>query len=471
VDLSQEASQEVSQELLDKYNTHGPRYTSYPTARQFTSQFGADDYRWHIEDSNEEPIPKSLSLYVHIPFCQSLCYYCGCHKIVTHNKNKAQDYLETLQQEIKLQGALFDKDRKVKQLHFGGGTPTYYNTSDIQQLLKTIAEHFTLAPLSQREYSIEIDPRTASINSITDLATIGFNRMSFGIQDFDNDVQVAINRIQDQQHTLNLLDAARAAGIKSVSIDLIYGLPKQTPKNFTKTLDTIITARPDRISLYHYAHMPHLIKAQKLIREGDIPKLIVKMALLTLSINQLLSAGYQYIGMDHFALPNDPLSKSRKQGMLQRNFQGYSTHSDCDTIGMGVSAISQIGNSFSQNYKHLTQYQHHIQAQKLAIEKGYTLSTDDKIRSNIIQSIMCRQQVDMNKVSKVFGISFKNYFKDELKALTTMMEDGLLNTAQDEINITEKGRFFMRNIAMVFDAYLSPSAQDDTTVIEFSKVL
>ncbi len=461
----------IDQKLLKKYNINGPRYTSYPTAKEFGNSVNSESYHWHVEDSNQDPIPKPLSLYLHIPFCKSLCYYCGCHKVITQNKSKAHTYLDTLHREIELQAKLFAKDREVRQIHLGGGTPTYFTTTDIHKTLDTIENHFNLAPISQREFGIEIDPRTTTTTDIKRLVLIGFNRMSFGIQDFDRNVQIAINRIQDKNETIDLLQAARAAGSRSLSVDLIYGLPQQTLDSFTKTLEEIIRVKPDRIALYNYAHMPQTIKSQKLIKDEDIPSAKVKLALLTLSINTLTSAGYQHIGMDHFALPDDPLSQSLEQGTLHRNFQGYSTHGDCDIIGFGVSAISKVGDIFSQNYKKLSEYQDHIQQKRLAIEKGCALSIDDKIRAAVIQHIMCSQALDINAFNRTHCIIFEGYFKNEIEKLAPMIKDGLLTITPEELKITEKGRLLLRNIAMVFDTYLSKKLSTDKNLIKFSKVL
>lgn len=461
---------DIDKALLGKYSTYGPRYTSYPTALQFNHDFSTDDYCWHVKDSNEDLVPTSLSLYLHIPFCQSLCYYCGCHKIVTQDKAKAQPYIELLTKEIALQGKLFVEDRQVKQIHFGGGTPTYLDYDEIHQLIEAIDTHFTLAPASERETSIEIDPRTTSIDDINKLANSGFNRMSFGIQDFNPEVQHAINRIQSEEQTLTLLNAAREAWVDSISVDLIYGLPRQTLEGFDKTLESIIHARPDRIALYHYAHMPQKIKAQKLINEYDIPDTEEKLLLLSHSIEKLTAAGYEYIGMDHFALPDDPLSHSLKEGTLQRNFQGYSTHNHCDTIGLGVSSISKIGHCFSQNYKNISDYYSYINKGQLAIEKGCKLSFDDTIRSIVIQQIMCRQQVDIDYFNCTQSIPFEEYFHTELMNLAPMIDDGLVLLSRDRLQITPKGRFFLRNIAMVFDHYLQQQ-EHLTSLNKHSKIL
>lgn len=460
----------IDQVLLTKYDVSGPRYTSYPTARQFHSQFGEGDYRWHIEHSNQDPVPKPLSLYLHIPFCKALCYYCGCHKIITQNRSKILTYLDALHKEIKNQASLFDPDREVRQVHLGGGTPTYLYTAEIQQLLNTIKQYFKLAPMPDCEMGIEIDPRTTDKVDIEVLANMGFNRMSFGVQDFDRQVQVAINRLQDKDQTLELLYTARSAGVASLSVDLIYGLPKQTQQSFVETLKAIIAAHPDRIALYNYAHMPSIIKAQKMIQENDLPEAEAKLELLNLSIDTLTAAGYCHIGMDHFALPSDPLSRSLDKGELHRNFQGYSTHGDCDIIGFGASAISRVGDAFSQNHKNLLDYQRCIKNQRLATQRGYSLSADDRIRAAVIQHIMCSHILNFKDFGRAHHIIFKQYFQRELEQLKPMSDDQLLIITEDKLQITARGRLLLRNIAMIFDAYL-PQNNSADNCIQFSKVL
>ncbi len=458
----------IDQALLKKYDIHGPRYTSYPTALQFSEQFTAQDYYEHVQQSNEDPIPKPLSLYIHIPFCQSLCYYCGCHKIVTQNTAKARQYLDALEYEIELQARNFNKDRQVKQIHLGGGTPTYLQPQYIQQLLQTIAYNFNIG-FNDTEIAIEIDPRTCSTDDIKALAEFGFNRMSFGIQDFNRQVQVAINRLQDAEHTLAVIHAARQSGVASISVDLMYGLPKQTLTSFTETLTAVLNARPDRIALYNYAHMPLRIKSQRLIEEKDLPSADLKLELLSQAIKTLEDAGYVYIGMDHFALPTDPLNQHLQNGHLQRNFQGYSTHGDCDITGFGLSAISRINDAYSQNNKDLRDYLHNIQANQLPIERGYILSRDDQIRAEIIQQIMCNDHINFQAFSTAQHIDFKDYFQQELVQLQALAEDGLLTIADHDLQITPHGRLLLRSIAMVFDRYLSQ--HKDQTVQTFSKVL
>lgn len=453
-----------------KYDVSGPRYTSYPTALQFSSSFKANNYRQIVTQSNYTDSTKPLSLYIHIPFCESLCYYCGCHKVITKNKKRSEIYLHALQKEIALQGKLFNKNREVRQVHLGGGTPTFLTAHQIRSLIECIKDNFVLAPLSQCEIGIEIDPRTTNSADISSLAEIGFNRMSFGIQDFDEQVQIAMNRIQSKEQTLQLLQAVRASKVESLSVDLIYGLPKQNIVGFKDTLTTMIKARPDRIALYNYAHMPSLIKSQKLIKDEHLLSAEEKLALLKLSVESLVEAGYCHIGMDHFALPEDPLSISLENGTLHRNFQGYSTNGDCDVIGLGVSAISKINGAFAQNHKSLPDYQNAISHHELATQRGYLLSEDDKIRADIIQHLMCSHILNFNDLGAQYKINFKEYFNHELIKLEAMGNDGLITIDQDTIKITDRGRLLLRNIAMVFDKYLRSNTSSLNT-IKYSKVL
>ncbi len=344
----------IDAELLKKYDVHGPRYTSYPTALQFHEQFMVKDYCAHVEQSNQYPLPIPLSIYLHIPFCSSLCYYCGCHKFITQDHHRIEEYVDYLKQEIALQAALFDRDREVVQIHFGGGTPTILQPQHLASIVDTLKHYFTVS--ENVEMAIEIDPRTMDDKYMAALCKMKFNRMSFGVQDFNIKVQAAIHRIQDEKATIHLIKMARASGVESISVDIIYGLPQQTLESFKETLATIKRIRPDRIALYHYAHMPDRIKSQNLIKVRELPSSDEKLNILSFSINELTDAGYIHIGIDHFALPNDALSISLKNNTLHRNFQGYSTHGDCDIVGLGVSAISRVDDSFSQNEKILKKY-------------------------------------------------------------------------------------------------------------------
>ncbi|MBW6392639.1 oxygen-independent coproporphyrinogen III oxidase [Billgrantia antri] len=442
--------------LVEKYDRPGPRYTSYPTAPQFHTAFAEDDYRAAAERSNRVAAPKPLSVYVHIPFCKSLCYYCACNKIITHNTERAAEYLDWLKQEIRVQGALFDETRRMTQLHLGGGTPTYLSNAQLGELMAALDEAFHFAEPEAREFSLEVDPRTVTPEQIHELKALGFNRLSFGVQDFDPDVQKAVNRVQSEEQVVELVAAAREAGFQSVSVDLIYGLPLQTVASFDATLAKIIALRPDRIAAYSYAHLPELFKAQRLIRPEDMPPPERKLELLELTIRRLTAAGYVYIGMDHFALPDDELSLARENGTLQRNFQGYSTHADCDMIGLGITSIGKVGDSYSQNVKETAQYQARLEAGRLPVMRGYRLNDDDRLRRDVINALMCHGRIDFAAIEARHAIIFRDYFADALAQLEEMQADGLLTISDGAIEVLPAGRLMMRNMAMAFDAYLKP---------------
>lgn len=451
--------------LLAKYDTYGPRYTSYPTAIQFNNSFDETAYREEIRQSNFRASP--LSLYFHIPFCKSLCYYCACAKIITQKQERAIHYLQRLHTEIKRQANLIDEKRKVSQLHFGGGTPTYLSDDQLTQLLHTVSDNFNLAPTESREFSIEIDPRAVRDTTIPLLKQLGFNRISLGVQDFDTKVQLAINRQQSVEQTFAVIDAARASGYQSINIDLIYGLPHQSVNSFNQTLDKILMKRPERLAIYNYAHMPQKIHAQKLINAADLPDPTTKLAILEMTIERLQTAGYVYIGMDHFALPNDELARAKKNGSLQRNFQGYSIHADSDLIGLGMTSISKINNSFSQNEHKEKAYFRAIDSDQLAISKGYQLTLDDRIRRDVIQSLMCQTMISFNSISSRYNIDFFDYFHSEIRQLVPMVIDGLIILDKNQVTVTPSGQLLLRNIAMVFDAYLKPTNNTQ----QFSKVI
>ncbi|UYG07682.1 oxygen-independent coproporphyrinogen III oxidase [Halomonas sp. M4R1S46] len=444
--------------LVEKYDRPGPRYTSYPTAPQFQAAFAEDDYRAAAERSNRLAEPKPLSAYVHIPFCESLCYYCACNKIITHNRERAAEYLAWLKREIALQGALFDESRRMTQLHLGGGTPTYLSNAQLGELMAALDAAFHFAAPDAREFSLEVDPRTVTPAQIHELRALGFNRLSFGVQDFDPHVQEAVNRVQSEAQVVGLVEAAREAGFQSMSVDLIYGLPLQTVTSFDATLDKIIALRPDRIATYSYAHLPELFKAQRLIRPEDMPPPERKLELLELIIRRLTGAGYVYIGMDHFALPEDELSLARENGTLQRNFQGYSTHADCDLIGLGNTAIGKVGDSYSQNVKETAQYQARLEAGRLPVMRGYRLNADDVLRRDVINALMCHGRIDVAAIEADHGIVFRTYFAEALDALAEMQADGLIVLTEQAIEVLPAGRLMMRNVAMAFDAYLARSA-------------
>ena len=443
--------------LVEKYDRPGPRYTSYPTAPQFHSAFAEDDYRAAAERSNRVALPKPLSVYVHIPFCRSLCYYCACNKIITHNTERAAEYLDWLKQEIEVQGRLFDETRRMTQLHLGGGTPTYLSNAQLGDLMAALDAAFHFAPVEEREFSLEVDPRTVTPAQIHELHELGFNRLSFGVQDFDPDVQKAVNREQSEEQVFALVQAARDAGFQSISVDLIYGLPLQTVASFDTTLDKIIALRPDRLATYSYAHLPELFKAQRLIRPEDMPPPERKIELLELTIRRLTAAGYVYIGMDHFALPEDELTLAKENGTLQRNFQGYSTHADCDMVGLGITSIGKVGDSYSQNVKETAQYQARLESGRLPVMRGYRLNNDDRLRRDVINTLMCHGRLDFAEIESRHDIVFNEYFADALEQLDEMERDGLVAIQANGLEVLPAGRLMMRNMAMAFDAYLKPN--------------
>ena len=446
-------------DLVRRYAGAGPRYTSYPTALQFKETFDATQLKTFAQSSNEELLPRDLSLYVHIPFCATLCFYCACNKIVTRNARTAADYLERLNREAAMYGRLFDNDRQLTQLHLGGGTPTFLDTAQIRDLLDCIGRHFRVTDDVSRDYSIEIDPRTVSEDTLDRLREIGFNRISMGVQDFDPQVQKAVHREQSCEKTLSLVRHARTQGFRSTNVDLIYGLPLQTAASFTATLDRLLEVSPDRLSIFHYAHLPHLFFPQRRILEAQLPSSEEKLNILGAAIERLGEAGYIHIGMDHFARPDDPLASAFHDGTLHRNFQGYSTHAECDLIGIGVSAISHIGDSYSQNTKSLAEYQKGIDAGAFPIDRGLALSRDDKIRQSVIERLMCTGEVDLDEVAAEHRLVPEDYFGDEFGRLQTLLRDELIMLPSPRIiRVTAKGRFLLRNICMIFDRYIKPTA-------------
>jgi oxygen-independent coproporphyrinogen III oxidase len=454
-------------ELLRRYDRPGPRYTSYPTAPQFSEKFSEADLRDVIRRSNEDPIPRPLSLYVHVPFCASPCFYCGCNRIITRDEKRGEKYLEDLRKEVEMVAPLFESDREVMQLHFGGGTPNFLSPGQIGEFMAFLLRHFHFSTSDKRDISIEIDPRCVKPEDIAALAAIGFNRASLGVQDFDPEVQEAVNRIQSVEETLAVIKACRDNGFKSVNVDLIYGLPKQNISGFAKTLDTVIEARPDRIAVYSYAHMPQLFKPQRQLDETLLPSGETKLSLLQLAIEKLSAAGYCYIGMDHFALPEDELAMAQEQGDLHRNFMGYTTHADSDLIGLGVSSISHIGESFSQNPRDLVSWETVVESGHLPIWRGMQLSEDDVIRADLIQHWMCQGEIDIGKFEERHNIDFHEYFSEDLGQLKNLAEDGLVVISKTRLTATSRGRLLLRIIASCFDAYLNPSA----TVLQFSKTI
>lgn len=438
--------------LLRRHDINGPRYTSYPTAVQFTERFGVADYIAAAHRSNDDPVPRPLSLYAHIPFCTSPCFYCACTRIITRDPRKAKLYLDRLYREIDMQAELFDTDRKVEQLHFGGGTPTFLSMDEMAGLMQRLGERFNLERGDTREFSIEIDPRTVDGARIEQLAALGFNRVSFGVQDFDRKVQEAVNRVQGVEDTLAVIEASRRAGMGSINLDLIYGLPFQSPEGFGRTLDIVTRARPDRLAVYSYAHMPRLFKAQRQIDEQALPDAETKLDLLRLAIEKLTDAGYAYIGMDHFALPDDELVIAQRDGSLQRNFQGYSTRAECDMIGLGMSSIGKVGDTYSQNAKDINFYYAGIDAGRLPVVRGIALSDDDRLRRWIIQRIMCQGELVFGDVERRGNVVFRQHFAPALARLETLAADGLVELDAQRLVVTPAGRLLLRVVAMSFDA-------------------
>ena len=453
-------------DLIRRYDQSGPRYTSYPTAAQFHGNISVDDYRKWAQHSNEDPIPRSLSLYFHIPFCDTVCFYCACNKIVTGDHSRATPYLEHLYKEIELQGQLFDRDRIVDQLHWGGGTPTFLNADQIRDLMKVTGKHFSLRDDDAGDYSIEIDPRSVDSEKLQVLRETGFNRLSLGVQDLDPRVQKAVNRVQSEDKTREVTEAARELGFNSINMDLMYGLPFQTVESFNETLQKIVVLNPDRIAAYNYAHMPERFKPQRRINEDDLPSAAMKLDILQNTIEYLNGAGYVYIGMDHFARPTDELAVAQEQGTLHRNFQGYSTHADCDLIGMGVTAIGRVCDNYSQNVRNLEDYYEKVDAGILPLERGVELEPDDMLRREIIVQLMCHFVLDIEMLEQKWRFNFASQFKEESAELENLQKDGLLTLDQATLHILPAGRMLVRNVCMVFDRYLRDGSRGN-----FSKVI
>lgn len=438
--------------LIQRYDKAGPRYTSYPTAVQFHEGFTAEDYCHQAELSNRRGNP--LSFYFHLPFCDTVCFYCACNKVVTKDRTRAAPYLQRVHREIELQSELIDTSRPVKQLHWGGGTPTFISHAEMQALMDKTRQHFHLLENDEGEYSIEIDPREAGTETIQLLRQLGFNRISLGVQDFEPMVQKAVNRIQSEQETATVVQAARDSGFKSISLDLIYGLPFQTVESFSRTLDKILALQPDRLSVFNYAHLPELFKPQRRINAEDLPKPEQKLAILKHCIEKLTDAGYVYIGMDHFAKPDDELAIAQRNGTLYRNFQGYSTHADCDLIAMGITSIGKVADSYSQNVKTMDEYYQLVDQDKLPIFRGLALTADDILRREVINQLICNFVLSMPVIEQQFGIDFADYFRVELEELAVMQQDGLLQLDKDRITVLGAGKLLIRNICMIFDKYL-----------------
>lgn len=457
----------ITPQLLARFDVAGPRYTSYPTADRFVEAFGEADVVQALAQRQSGTVgkPSPLSVYVHIPFCESLCYYCACNKIITRHKDRAAQYLHYLAKEVALYTRHLGSAQSVSQLHLGGGTPTFMSDDELRALMAMLRQSFDFVPGG--EYSVEVDPRTVDENRLAVLAALGFNRLSFGVQDFDPAVQKAVHRIQPAEQVFELVAAARRLGFESVNIDLIYGLPLQTPESFDRTLAQVGLLRPDRIALYAYAHLPERFKPQRRILQQELPSGADKVAMLARSLDALSAAGYVYIGMDHFALPEDALAVAKRQGRLHRNFQGYSTQADCDLMALGVSSIGRIGATYSQNAKTMEAYVDMLDQGHLPVVRGLALTRDDLVRRSVIMAIMCQGQVPFESVNLAWMVDFKTLFAKELVLLEDMQEQGLVQLSDTGIEVTAMGWFFVRGVAMVFDRYL----QADRNRARFSKII
>ncbi|HOV18460.1 oxygen-independent coproporphyrinogen III oxidase [Ottowia sp.] len=457
----------ITPELLTRFDVAGPRYTSYPTADRFVEAFGEAQYVSALQQRGAGSVQasKPLSLYVHLPFCESLCYYCACNKIITKHHDRTGPYLRYLSREVDLHVQHLGSQQVVSQLHLGGGTPTFLSDGELGELMAMLQRNFSFVPGG--EYSIEIDPRTIDATRLGTLKRLGFNRLSFGVQDFDPLVQKAVHRVQPAEQVFALVAAARQIGFDSINVDLIYGLPQQTPESFDRTLAQVVELRPDRIALYGYAHLPERFKPQRRINAVDLPQAGGKVAMLARSLAAFEQAGYVYIGMDHFALPEDALAVAKRQGRLHRNFQGYSTQPDADLIALGVSAIGKVGATYSQNAKDLIEYQDRLDHGQLPVVRGLAVSRDDLLRRAVIMSLMCQGRVQFEAVELSHLIDFKRYFAGELQRLAAMQDDGLVTVTDSSIEVSAMGWFFVRGVAMVFDKYL----QADRTRARFSKIL
>lgn len=452
-------------ELIQRYDLAGPRYTSYPTAPQFHTGFTEQDYRQALSESNASGAP--LSLYFHIPFCAKICFYCGCNKIATKDTRKCEPYLAHLIQEMDLLATHIDTQRSVEQLHWGGGTPTFLSDEQMRRLMEATRQRFKLRDDDQGDYSIELDPREVSESTLPLLRELGFNRVSIGVQDLDPEVQQAINRIQPREMSQRVLDESRALGFRSINFDLIYGLPHQDLARFSDTLEQVIEMGPDRLSVFNYAHLPSRFKPQRRINEADLPSADEKLKILEHSIGRLVEAGYVYIGMDHFAKPDDSLSQAQREGRLHRNFQGYTTHSECDLLAIGASSIGQVGPTYVQNHHDAEAYQAKIGDQQFATIRGLKLTQDDVIRRAAINQLICHFELDGDAFGQQHQIAFNDYFADELIRLQQHERDGLLERQGQRLVVTPAGRLLIRSICMVFDAYLD----QDQQMQKFSRII
>lgn len=449
------------QALINKYNVSGPRYTSYPTALSLNEGYDKHDLISAVESSQS----RSLSLYVHIPFCSQLCYYCGCNKIITRHQSKADTYIDFLAKEIAAQAPLF-KHYSVEQLHLGGGTPTFLTPQQMKRLITLLEQHFNFTSTTER--GIEVDPRSLAENMLVDLRMLGFNRVSFGIQDFNDDVQLAVNRPQHADTVKRLITQARELGFKSINADMIYGLPLQTPESFKQTIEQLIELSPDRVSVFNYAHLPERFAAQRKIKEHDLPNAHDKLTMFKNTLEQMTQAGYQFIGMDHFAKADNELAIAQNEGELHRNFQGYTTHGNCDLLGLGASSISQIGTAILQNKKELKHYYHSIETQSgCALSKGMHLTHDDVIRADAIKQLICQFELNIDEFAKKYHIEFDTYFAEALVSLKPFIDENMVIIENNHISVTPRGNLFIRIICMCFDAHL----QNKINATRFSRVI
>jgi len=455
----------VSTETLKKYDVSGPRYTSYPTADRFIEAFTQDAYMLALEQRRAIAATQPLSIYVHIPFCESLCFFCACNKIVTKHHERSAEYLRYLNREIDLHIEHLGAGQTISQLHLGGGSPTFFSDEELAELMSMLKRNFVFAPGG--EYSIEVDPRTVNEQRLKHLADLGFNRLSFGVQDFDPEVQKAVHRIQPAEQVFALVEAARRYQFESVNVDLIYGLPMQTPESFKRTLAQVVELRPNRIALYGYAHLPERFKPQRRISEYELPAAADKITMLGSALKAFIDAGYVYVGMDHFALPDDDLAIAKRQGRLHRNFQGYSTQPDCDLISLGVSAIGRVGATYSQNAKTIEEYYDHLNHGRFPVVRGLALSRDDIVRRAVIMAIMCQGALEYEAIELAYMLDFKSYFANEMEALKALEKTDMLVLEEDGLQVTDTGWFFVRAVAMVFDKHL----QTDRNRARFSKIL
>jgi oxygen-independent coproporphyrinogen III oxidase len=460
--LADDAPVALTPELLQRFDVAGPRYTSYPTADRFVEAFGPAD---HARAAQLRPQAAPLSVYVHVPFCESVCYYCACNKVVTRDHGRAAEYLAALEQEMALQAALLGPAQAVSQLHLGGGTPTFLSDAELERLLAALRRHFRLA--AGAEMSIEVDPRTVDRRRLQHLAALGFNRISLGVQDFDEQVQRAVHRVQPHDSVAALVHSAREIGFESINMDLIYGLPKQTPDSFARTVAQVAALRPDRIALYAYAHLPQRFKPQRRIHVAELPMAGERLQMLSQAIVGFLGAGYDYIGMDHFALPTDGLAVAKRQGRLHRNFQGYSTQPECDLVALGVSAIGQMGASYSQNAKTLPEYFDLLRQGTLPIVRGLALTRDDIVRRAVIMALMCQGRLEFESIAVAHLVDVRQYFRAELEQLRPLAEQGLVDIEPGAVQVTRLGWYFVRGVAMVFDKHL----QADRLRERFSRII